>query len=159
MKFLTSKKLSDNAPLRLVMIWMLLGLLLASMMNILQKTIDYGTTPEQWCAAILGDEEQFIDPLGFKEILLSLHTELFGLILLFILISSMAVRLNLSNKTKMVLLGTSVVSLFLYPALLLSTPLSAEAGVIAAAGSFALFHLVMIAMGLQTLIALIRKRL
>ena len=159
MKFLASKKLSDSAPLRLIMIWMLLGLLLASIMNILQKTIDYGTIPEQWCAAILGDAEQFIDPLGFNEILLSLHTELFGLIVLFILISSMAVRLNLSNKTKMVLLGTSVVSLFLYPILLLSTPLSAEAGVIAAAGSFALFHLIMITLGLYTLIELIRKRL
>lgn len=159
MKFMTSKKLSDNAPLRLVMVWMLLGLLLASGMNIVQKAIDFGTTPEQWSATILGDETLFIDPMGFKELLLALHTDLFGFILLFILISSMAVRLNLSNRIKMTMLGSSVVSLCLYPILLLSTPFSLQIGVTGAAGAFLVFHALMIMIGFYTLISLLRRKL
>jgi len=159
MKFLASKKLSDNAPLRLVMIWMLLGLFIASIMNIIQKSIDFGITPLQWSAAILGDEEQFLEPMAYQDILLSLHTDLFGLILLFILISSMGVRLNVSNRLKMLILGSSVLSLLLYPLFMLSTPLMQSAGVIASIVSFLIFHLLMIFMDLYSLLELIRKKL
>lgn len=159
MKFIASKKLSDNATLRAVIMWMLFALILAMGLNLAAKSIDYGTTPTQWENTILGNEAEFIDPLSFNDLLLAVHTELFGLLLIFILISSLSVRTSRSVIAKMIFLSCALLSLILYPTALLLTPWVNTLGVIIAITSFVFFHAVMIIGGIDLFIALLRHKL
>lgn len=159
MKFIATKKLSDNTTLRTVIIWMLLTLILSMGLNVAAKSIDYGTSPGQWKNAVLGNEAEFIDPLSFNDLLLAVHTDLFGLILVFILIASLAVRTSHSLPVKMGFLSISLISLILYPAALLTVPWLGGSGVIAAASAFILFHLLMMIGALNLLIALLGRKL
>lgn len=159
MKFNATKKLSDNRPLRTVMIWMLLTLIAAMGLNLTAKSIDYGTGPEQWVHAVLGNEAEFADPLNFNELLLRVHTDLFALILIFILIAALAVRTSRPLPIKMGFLTLALSALILYPLSLLLTPWLGSGGVVTAAGSFLLFHAVMILGALDILIALLRGKL
>lgn len=159
MKFLASKKLSDNRPLRTVMIWMLIALILAMGLNVTAKSIDYGTTPAEWKNTILGNEAEFTDPLTLNDLLLVVHTDLFGLILIFILIASLAVRTSYSLAVKMGFLTLSLAGLLLYPISLLMTPWIGSIGVLLAAGTFLVFHTLMIVAGLNLFISLLRHKL
>jgi hypothetical protein len=159
MKFIASKKLSDNATLRAVIIWMLIALILAMGLNLAAKSIDYGTTLTQWENTILGNEVEFIDPLSFNDLLLTVHTELFGLLLVFILIASLSARTSRPVIVKMGFLSMTLLTLLLYPVALLTTPWFGSIGVVIAASAFLLFHVLMIASGADLLIALMRNRL
>lgn len=159
MKFIASKKLSDNTTLRTVMIWMLVTLTLAMLLSLTAKSIDYGTAPAQWKNTILGNEAQFIDPLGFNDLLLAVHTDLFGLILIFILIASLIVRTPYSVVMKMGILSIALTSLLLYPSALLMIPWLGAIGVMIAATAFILFHTLMIASALNLLFLLLRRKL
>lgn len=159
MKFIASKKLSNNSTLRTVMIWMLFTLTLAMLLSLTSKSIDYGTAPAQWKNTILGNEAQFIDPIGFNDLLLAVHTDLFGLILIFILIASLTVRSPYSTKIKMGFLSISLSSLLLYPSALIMVPWLGASGVMIAATAFILFHILMIASALNLVYLLLRRNL
>lgn len=159
MKFNTTKKLSDNLPLRTVMVWMLLTLIVAMGLNLTAKSIDYGTDPEQWIHTVLGNEAEFSDPLSLNELLLRVHTDLFGLILIFILIAALAVRTSRSLPIKMGFLTITLTSLIVYPVSLLMTPWLGSGGVFTAAGAFLLFHAFMILGALDILFTLLRGKL
>ena len=92
MKFIASKKLSDNQSLRLVMTWMVITLIITLGLNIIVKSIDYGISPEQWVNTVLGNSEKFIDPIALNDLLLRVHIDLFTLILIYILIGSLYIR-------------------------------------------------------------------
>jgi len=141
------------------MIWMLISLILAMGLSLAAKSIDYGTAPSQWKNTLLGNESEFIDPLSFNDLLLSVHTDLFGLILIFILIASLMVRTSRSVRLKMGFLGLGMISLLLYPTALLAVPWVGAVGVMSAASAFILFHLLMMAGGIDLLIALIGRKL
>ncbi|OZA01710.1 MAG: hypothetical protein B7X89_12230, partial [Sulfuricurvum sp. 17-40-25] len=104
MKFIVSKKLIDNRALYLSVLWMLVFLIVALALNVTAKEINFGITPTQWVSTILGNEEEFIDPLGLNDLLLSLHTDLFGLILIFILITSLLIRTSRPKALKLIIL-------------------------------------------------------
>lgn len=159
MKFLASKKLSDNTSLRIVLIWMLITLIISMGLNITSKSIDYGMTPLQWEHTILGNPDEFVDPLGFNDLLLAVHTDLFGLILIFILIGSLMVRTVHSSITKMLFLGLSLSTLVIYPSTMLAIPWIGAPAVIIAVGSFIGFHLLMIVGSLHILFMLFGRKL
>ncbi|MDD5211101.1 MAG: hypothetical protein PHV62_01690 [Sulfuricurvum sp.] len=158
MKFIVSKKLIDNRALYVSVLWMVIFLILALMLNFVAKSIDSGITPELWINHILGNEAEFIEPLTMKDLLLTLHTELFELILLFILISALLMRTSRSKKLKMALLLSGVMTLLLYPVGLLASLTCGSFAIILAWGGFVLFHLLMIGSALDILILLLRKR-
>lgn len=159
MKFLASKKLSDTPALRAVLLWMLVTLTIAMGLNVTAKSIDYGTTPAQWENTILGNEAEFTDPLTLNDLLLLVHTDLFGLILIFILIASLAVRTSHSLTVKMGFLTIALASLLLYPVSLLMTPWIGSSGVLIAAAAFLVFHTLMIIGGLNLFTSLLRHKL
>lgn len=128
------------------------------MLNFVAKSIDFGITSELWINHILGNESEFIEPLAMKDLLLTLHTELFGLILLFILISALLMRTSRSKKLKMILLLLGAVTLLLYPLGLLASLAGGSFAIILAWGGFVLFHLLMIGSAMDILILLLRKR-
>lgn len=158
MKFIASKKLSDNAPIRSVIVWMLSMLTLAMSLSLTAKGIDFGITPNEWVNTVMGNEAEFIDPLSFNDLLLTLHTDLFGLILTFILVASVYMRTNRRHALKMVLLALLLVTLLLYPLAMVVSPFAGEGAVILSVGSFAVFHFLIMMGAVDALILLLRKR-
>ncbi len=137
---------------------MVIFLLIAMVLNLVAKGIDFGTTPAQWINTIFGNEAEFLDPLTIKDLLLTLHTELFGLILLFVLISALLMRTSRSKNLKMPLLLSGIVSLVIYPLGLLASLSIGNFAISLAWGAFVLFHLLMIGSAMDILILLLRKR-
>lgn len=158
MKFIVSKKIIDNRTLYFSVLWMVVFLILALVLSMVAKGIDFGAMPTQWVNTILGNEAEFIDPLGLKELLLLLHTELFGLILIFILISALLMRTPRSKNLKMTLLVLAIGTLLLYPVGLLFSLWIGSFCIILAWGGFVFFHLLMIGSALDIFILLLRKR-
>lgn len=158
MKFIVSKKIIDNRAVYTSVLWMVVFLIIAMVLNLVAKGIDFGITPAQWINAILGNEEEFIDPLTLKDLLLTLHTELFGLILLFVLISALLMRTSRSRTLKMLILLSGIISLLIYPLGLLASLSIGNFAILLAWGAFILFHLLMIGSAIDILILLLRKR-
>lgn len=158
MKFIVSKKIIDNRPLYLSVLWMLLFLLVALGLSLTAKGIDFGVTPAMWVNTVLGNEEEFIEPLLVSDLLLSLHTDLFGLILVFILISALVVRTSRPKVMKITLLASGIGSLLLYAIGLISSLWIGSFAVTLSWGGFILFHLLMSGSALDLLILLLRKK-
>lgn len=158
MKFIVSKKLIDNRALYLSVLWMLVFLIVALALNVTAKEINFGITPTQWVSTILGNEEEFIDPLGLSDLLLSLHTDLFGLILIFILITSLLIRTSRPKALKLIILLVGVSALLLYGIGLVSSVWIGSVGIIASWIGFIVFHLLMSGCALDILILLLRKK-
>ncbi|MFZ3052995.1 MAG: hypothetical protein WA099_06255 [Sulfuricurvum sp.] len=158
MKFIASKKLSDNSMMRSIIIGMLLSFILAMVLSMAAKGIDYGVTPEEWSVTVLGNEAEFIDPMSFNDLLLGIHTDLFGLIITFVLIASVYARMGRSRVIMISFLTLSLLSLLAYPIGMLFSPLIGSAGVILSLSAFILFHSLMIMGGLDSLIGLLRKK-
>lgn len=158
MKFIVSKKIIDNRALYISVLWMVLFLIVALSLSIVSKGIDFGITPTQWTNHVLGNEAEFIEPLLIKDLLLTLHTELFGLILLFVLISALYIRTSRSKIIKMTLLLLGIASLLLYPLGLLASLWIGNIPIIVSWSGLVTFHLLMVLSALDILILLLRKR-
>ena len=158
MKFLASKKLSDNSVMRAIILGMLLSLILAMVLSLSAKGIDYGVSPNEWINTVLGNEAEFIDPMSFNDLLLGIHTDLFGLIITFILIASVTVRRGHSRIIMIGFLTLSLLSLLAYPIGMLFSSMIGSFGVLLSLGGFIVFHLLMIMGGLDSLIGLLRKK-
>ena len=137
---------------------MLVFLIVALALNTTAKAIDFGITPAQWMNTVLGNEAEFIDPLGLSDLLLSLHTDLFGLILIFILITALLIRTSRPKSFKLAVLLLGVIALLLYGAGLIASLWIGNIAIVASWGGFVLFHLLMSLCALDILILLLRKR-
>lgn len=158
MKFIAGKKLSDNRTLRATILWMLFALVIAMALSIAAKGIEFGFTPQEWIKRVLGNEAEFIEPLQFKDLLLGVHTDLFGLIITFIIIASLYTRTAHSEVVKIGYMALSIITLFLYPIGLLLSGTFGSIGVTVSLGAFMIFHLLTIIASLDLLIAMMRKR-
>lgn len=159
MKFIVSKKIIDNRALYVSVLWMVPFLIIALALSVIAKGIDFGITPDLWSSHILGNEAEFSEPLAMKDLLLSLHTELFGLILIFILISALLMRTSRAKELKMAILVTAIIALLLYPIGVLSSLVGGSFTILIAWGGFLAFHLVMVGSSVDILILLLRKQL
>jgi len=158
MKFIVSKKIIDNRPLYLSVLWMTIFLIVALSLTIVAKGIDFGSFPTMWIGHVLGNEAEFIEPLTIKDLLLILHTELFGLILVFILISALLMRTSRTKELKMGILVLGMIALLFYALGLLASLWVGSFAIILSYGGFVLFHLLMTLSAVDILILLLRKR-
>lgn len=158
MQFIVSKKIIDNRTLYLSVLWMLIFLIVALALNITAKEIDFGMTPTQWVNTVMGNEAEFIDPLGLSDLLLSLHTDLFALILIFILITALLIRTSRPRSLKLAILLLGVTALLLYGIGLIASLWIGNIGVIASWVGFIVFHLLMGGCTLDILILLLRRK-
>jgi len=159
MKFIVSKKLSDTPVMRIILIWMFTVLEGVLVLNLVAKSIDYGTSLGEWKSVIMGNEAEFIDPLPLSDLVLQVHTDLFALIMIFVMIASVLGRSPLPRQLKVFVLGSALASLLLYPLGWLSVTWFGSASVAAGAFAFILFHLVMLIAGMVLIVGLIRKRI
>ncbi|MDD5157164.1 hypothetical protein [Sulfurimonas sp.] len=158
MKFIAGKKLSDNKTLRATILWMLFALIVAMSLSIVTKGIEFGFAPDEWIKRVIGNEAEFIEPLGFKDLLLGVHTDLFGLIITFIMIASLYTRTAHSEVVKIGYMILSIATLLIYPIGLLLSGMLGGTGVVLSLGAFTIFHLLAIIASLDLIIAIMRKR-
>ena len=158
MKFIVSKKIIDNRAVYVSVLWMVLFLIVALSLNVVAKWIDFGSSPAMWIGHVLGNEAEFTEPLTMKDLLLTLHTELFGLILVFILISALLMRTSRAKELKMGILVLGVVALLIYLLGLLASLWIGSFAITLSYGGFALFHLLMTLSAVDVLMLLLRKR-
>ena len=144
--------------MRAIILGMLLSLILAMVLSLSAKGIDYGVSPNKWINTVLGNEAEFIDPMSFNDLLLGIHTDLFGLIITFILIASVTARRGRPRVVMIGFLTLSLFSLLAYPIGMLVSSMIGSSGVILSLGGFIVFHLLMIMGGLDSLIGLLRKK-
>jgi hypothetical protein len=158
MKFLISKKLIDNKSLYTSVVWMVIFLILAMALNLGVKIIDFGVSPQDWVNSIMGNEEEFIDPLGLSDLLLTLHTDLFGLILVFVLSSALIMRTSHSQRFKITTITLGVLSLLAYAIGVIVSLWLGTFCIWIGWGGFAAFHLLMIGLLFNILILLVSKK-
>jgi len=159
MKFIVSKKLSDNSSLRALLLWLLVSLVVAMGLNITAKGIDFGTSPIEWSNTVLGNSDEFIDPMGFSDLLLHIHSDLFGLIILYIMIASLFIRIPRSARYKIMGLAAGLITMILYPAMLIGGYWMGAIWVTTAVISYLLFHAFMTAMAIDLIVALLRRKI
>ncbi len=123
------------------------------------KAIDFGLSPAAWINTVMGNEEEFIDPMLLSDLLLSLHTDLFGLILVYVLVGAVMVRTSRSQMSKIVRLLGALSALLLYPLGLIAALWIGEIGVMVSWSGFVVFHGVMLGCTLDMLLLLLRKKL
>ena len=92
MQFTLIKNIRKNSSFR----WMLVGLLSAEILflplHLLLNGLKIGWYPAQIIDTIVGNEEAFIDPLPFEELLLQAHTNLFYSVILLTLVLAIYIR-------------------------------------------------------------------
>lgn len=158
MKFMVSKKLSDNPTMKTTLLWMLAALVAGLSLSVAAKLGEYGASPSAWSAAVLGSEADFTEPLGLDELLLRVHSDLFGLIFVYVVVGGLVMRLNYRTRTKIALMAASLGSLLLYPALLLA-PWGGGIAVCVGIGGVLGFHLLMGCYALLIALALWKRSL
>ncbi|AFV96692.1 MULTISPECIES: hypothetical protein [unclassified Sulfuricurvum] len=159
MKFVVSKKLSESPVMRIILIWMFIALGSVLILNLIAKAIDYGTDLEGWTTVILGNEMEFIDPIPLNDLVLQIHTDLFALIMIFVMIAAVLGRSSFSHRLKAFLLGIALVGLLLYPLGWLSISWFGSVSVAIGAFGFILYHTVMLMSTSILIVGLIRKRI
>ena len=120
MRFLATPSISPNMRIALILLMSAVSLFIVS--HYVLEAMRYGVTPQQVTAAVAGDEELFIDPLPFEELLLQVHMNLFFIFLLLGIVGATYIRLfaeRRSTRTIILLLGIS--SLTAQPIFLLIT--------------------------------------
>ena len=123
------------------------------------KAIDFGLSPMAWINTVLGNEAEFIDPMLLSDLLLSLHTDLFGLILVYVLVGAVMVRTSRSQISKTLRLLGALSALLLYPLGLIASVWIGEIGVVVSWAGFVAFHFALLGCTLDMLILLLRKKL
>ena len=159
MKFLISKKIIDNRVLHLSITWMMALFIVALGLSLSVKAIDFGLSPMAWINTVLGNEAEFIDPMLLSDLLLSLHTDLFGLILVYVLVGAVMVRTSRSQISKTLRLLGALSALLLYPLGLIASVWIGEIGVVVSWAGFVAFHFALLGCTLDMLILLLRKKL
>ena len=108
MRFLATSSISPNMRIALILLMSAVSLFIVS--HYVLEAMRYGVTPQQVTAAVTGDEELFIDPLPFEELLLQVHMNLFFIFLLLGIVGATYIRLfaeRRSTRTLILLLGAS----------------------------------------------------
>ncbi len=108
MRFLATSSISPNMRIALILLMSAISLFIVS--HYVLEAMRYGVTPQQVISAVTGDEDLFIDPLPFEELLLQVHMNLFFIFLLLGIVGATYIRLfaeRRSTRTLILLLGAS----------------------------------------------------
>ncbi len=118
MKILVTKKLSRSHPLFGAILSLLLFLFLALISNTLYLHTKLSFVPSELMQKVFGDEESFVEPMLYEEILGYLHFEIFFFALLYLLVLFLYFRINPHIKALSIGLFVALQLFFIFFALL-----------------------------------------
>lgn len=159
MKFITTKKISQNDTIALLVKWMIVLFMVAVALNIGSKMLEFGVTPSAWTLKIGGNADEFVDPMAYNELLFLLHSDLFLLIMLYVLIASLYVRLPHASRTKAVVLFVGVVAILIYSVGLLVAPMVGFTAIASAWAAFFALHLLFFVNLIEILVAMLKRHI
>jgi len=119
MKFTVSKDLRNNSVIRRLLIAFSIIMLLFLALDVTNKSLRFGSTQTEITNSLLGNEDEFIDPLSIVSALEMVHLDLFIAILLLLMIGSIFMRVNAKFKTPLLAL-TMILSIISFASFITS---------------------------------------
>ncbi|CAA6808266.1 MAG: Unknown protein [uncultured Sulfurovum sp.] len=124
MQFLDKAKEFDKNPLlKKLIFFLVITLLLYLGLDILLHQQQIGLTFKMASHTILGNEEEFLDPILFDALLEHVHANILSSMLTLLLLSSIYIRLNPKSKQRLIHVSF-ITAIFSHITLLLTTTLS-----------------------------------
>lgn len=149
MKFLVTKELQSNTPLK-HLVGILLGVLILFLLtDILLHHYQIGLTLAQAESSILGNEEEFIEPMLFDMLLERIHIDVLTSLITLMLLALIYIRV--SSQPKAWLLHTSFMGAILTQLALLSSFWWGKLFIALWIGLFILWHIIAIWLGVVSL--------
>ncbi len=156
MKFLTTKELNENRLLQYLIAGLLIFFVLFLISDVALHHLQIGLTFKEACSLILGNEEEFIEPILLETLLLTVHIDLFFSMLLLLCLSAISIRVFKRGNPTFWFLNALYISAMLAPLLLISSYFLGEMVVMAWIVVFALWHILALFLSLKTLYAVFR---
>ena len=110
MKFTVTKELRHNAPLRQLIMILLLGIGLFLVLDMFNHFVQLGFNISDIRATILGDEEAFVEPLPLSSLLQIIHMDLFFSVIVLFLLAIVYVRVGKNDSVKTIMIHTLFLS-------------------------------------------------
>ena len=155
MRFVVSKELKQNRPLRILLAWLALFTIFFLIADIVYHVHFLGLTPQEITRQLHGDETLFIEPMPPETLLLHLHMTLFFSFVVALLSALTLLRLQPGSDLQIhFLMSTSLAS----PLLLGAAYLSAKPFVILWLLFFYLWHIVTLSIQVQIIRQLQNER-
>ncbi len=156
MKFLTTKELNENPFLKYLIAGLLIFFVLFLISDITLHHLQIGLNFKEACSLILGNEEEFIEPILLETLLLMVHVDLFFSMFLLLCLTAISIRVFKRDSLTFVFLNTLYISAILAPLLLISSYFLGESVVIAWVVVFIIWHILALFLSLKTLYAVLK---
>lgn len=154
MKFLKKNKEFDKNPLlKKLILFLVFTLLLFLGLDVLLHHHQIGLTLETATDTILGNEEEFLDPILFDSLLERVHADILSAMIVLMLLATILIRLSSQSKQRLVHLSF-LTAIFTQVALLLAPSLPLF--IVLWITLFLLWHFIAFVMGLRIIWELLR---
>ena len=154
MKFLKKNKEFDKNPLlKKLILFLVFTLLLFLGLDVLLHHHQIGLTLATATDTILGNEEEFLDPILFDSLLERVHADILSAMIVLMLLATILIRLSSQSKQRLVHLSF-LTAIFTQVALLLAHSLPQF--IVLWITLFLLWHFIAFVMGLRIIWELLR---
>jgi len=154
MKFLKKNKEFDKNPLlKKLILFLVFTLLLFLGLDVLLHHHQIGLTLATATDTILGNEEEFLDPILFDSLLERVHADILSAMIVLMLLATILIRLSSQSKQRLVHLSF-LTAIFTQVALLLAP--SIPLFIVLWITLFLLWHFIAFVMGLRIIWELLR---
>lgn len=154
MKFLKKNKEFDKNPLlKKLILFLVFTLLLFLGLDVLLHHHQIGLTLATATDTILGNEEEFLDPILFDSLLERVHADILSAMIVLMLLATILIRLSSQSKQRLVHLSF-LTAIFTQVALLLAPSLPLF--IVLWITLFLLWHFIAFVMGLRIIWELLR---
>ncbi len=157
MKFLATKELKDNPFLKNLLAGLLVLITLFLLLDLLLHHVQIGLSFDSAITTLLGNEEEFIEPLLFDSLLIMIHTNLFFSMLLLLILSAIWIRVSKQPKDFKIFLHALFLLAIFAPIFLLFGYFFGELGVKIWVVMFISWHFLAFFMSVQTMIRLYKN--
>ena len=113
MRFTLIKDIKQDSSMRPILTGLLLFILLFLLVDIFVKSKSLGFTVQTLYITLLGDKDQFIDPLTLSSFLELLHADIFFMMMLLLTLSAIFARVSSKGRSRLIIINISMVSALL----------------------------------------------
>ncbi len=156
MRFLSTVELKQNSALKHLMVGVILFCMLFFILDLLLYHLQIGLTFEEALTTVLGNEDEFIEPIPFETLLLYIHTNLFFAMLTLLLLSAISTRVMRNSHPSTVLLHALFATAMLAPMSLLFGYFLHPLGVMAWVVLFASWHLIALLLSIKCIYTIVK---
>jgi len=98
MKFIVTKELKNNKQLKYLILFLLFGMGLFLIFDVANHAFLIGSNPSEITSTLLGNKEEFIEPILIQTLLQIIHADIFFSLIILILLSLIYLRISEKNS-------------------------------------------------------------